>query len=112
MKLKGTIETVHAFGNFMNGGTMRGGAMGFKIKSLTQLIDTRGNSADVNLMHVLVYQLLDCKREYDMFSEELTDVTSASKLDFNFVKTTKYNKDNSNNKDSKCIKDSKDTKVN
>ena len=86
-KLKQSLEIILALGNYMNGGSMRGGAMGFKIKSLTGLTEMRGATPNVTFMHIFVYQLLDNKKELDMFPNELPDVTPASKLDFEFIKS-------------------------
>ena len=39
--LKQTIEYALAVGNYLNGGTNKGGAWGFKIESLNKLIGTK-----------------------------------------------------------------------
>ena len=87
ISFKHILEVILAFGNYMNGGTIRGGAMGFHIKILTGLVDMRGNDPDVTFMHVLVWYVLDKKPEYDKFIEELKPVTKATKYDMDFLRS-------------------------
>ncbi|EAY00006.1 Formin Homology 2 Domain containing protein [Trichomonas vaginalis G3] len=87
--LKDVLAVVLAFGNYMNGGTNRGGAMGFKIKILGGLAELKGSSG-ITMMHVIVYQVLDSPPEKNLigFLEDLQSVSAASKMDIEAVKAT------------------------
>ena len=43
------LEIFLRYGNYMNGGTNRGGAMGFKLSSLEKIYSTRSTSADAKI---------------------------------------------------------------
>ena len=53
---KSVLEHVLLLGNFINFGTFRGGAFGFKLSSLLKLSDTKGISGQT-LLHVLVKEI-------------------------------------------------------
>jgi len=80
-KLRKVLEIILALGNYMNKGT-RGNAYGFKLQSLSKIIDTK-SSADrsVNLMHFLL-QILEDKKFADVSSlpEELFNVETAARV--------------------------------
>ncbi len=52
-KFKGVMEIVLALGNYINGGTYRGGAYGFKLDILTKLQDTKSSDNKTTLLHYL-----------------------------------------------------------
>ena len=51
--LRATLEHVLAIGNFLNGGTNRGGAYGFKLDSLTKLSTVKSADNSMTLIHYL-----------------------------------------------------------
>ena len=56
--LKATLEYVLAMGNYMNGGSAKGGASGFKIDTLTKLRNTKSTTEPwQTLLHFLVASL-------------------------------------------------------
>ena len=56
-KLKKVLEVILAFGNFMNRGN-RGNAYGFKLSSLSNIMDTKSSvDKDVTLLHYLIRTL-------------------------------------------------------
>lgn len=81
------LEVVLSIGNFMNGGTMRGGAYGFKIKNLTMLQEQKGNKKDITLMHFIAMHVIDKMPEYSNLDDDVNDVVAAAKLDFDAVKS-------------------------
>jgi hypothetical protein len=52
------MATVLALGNHLNGGTARGGAYGFKLNTLTKLINTKTTDNKMNLLHYLIEILM------------------------------------------------------
>ena len=53
------LEYVLAVGNYLNGGTTRGGAYGFKMSSLVKLVNVRSGDKEHNLLKFIVEQLFD-----------------------------------------------------
>lgn len=86
--LRKMLQVILAFGNYMNGGTIRGGAYGFKIKSLSDLIDFRGATPGINFMHILVWTALDKEGFQDLqqFSDDLKDIPTATKIDLDTIR--------------------------
>ncbi|XP_060080025.1 inverted formin-2-like [Ylistrum balloti] len=67
-------------GNFLNAGGYAGNAVGFKISSLTKLMDTRANKPRVTLLHYLVGEALKEKKDYLNFVDEMwPDLSAASR---------------------------------
>jgi hypothetical protein len=56
------LEFILAIGNYMNGGTARGAAHGFQLKSLPKLADTRGRQS---AKYTLVHYLVDVLKQHD-----------------------------------------------
>jgi hypothetical protein len=52
-KFRGVLEVVLAVGNYINGGTHRGAAYGFKLDALTKLQDTKSTDNKTNLLQYL-----------------------------------------------------------
>ena len=52
------LATVLALGNHLNGSTARGGAYGFKLNTLTKLINTKTTDNKMNLLHYLIEILM------------------------------------------------------
>jgi len=71
-----------ALGNFLNGKSARGGAAGFKLITLTKLIDTKSTDNSQNLMQ---YTIRLCEEKFPEvlnLSDELISVSGAAKLSF------------------------------
>jgi hypothetical protein len=78
-KLKKVLEVVLAVGNYLNGGTQRGQAYGFKLEVLKKLRDTKSADNQTTLLHYLV-QLIDAKEpDAAMFPKEIKHVVAAAR---------------------------------
>jgi len=58
-KFEKLLEYILTIGNYLNGGTTRGGAYGFKLSSLTKLVSVRSHEKDINLLTFIVQQLFE-----------------------------------------------------
>jgi len=67
-------------GNFVNGGTNRGNATGFKLSSLTKITDTKSTDNKSTLMNYLTKVAQEKFPEILTFSKELTHIEAASKV--------------------------------
>ena len=87
-KLKRVIEMVLAYGNYLNGGSSRGGAYGFKMTTLLKLQDVKASSgaaAEVagctTLLEFLVKQCADKHPDLmEWATVELKSVVAAERL--------------------------------
>jgi len=79
--LRELFSTILAFGNYMNGGTKKGQAHGFKLKSLSQL--TRSKAADnkTTLMEYLYLYLLKKNEKLLAFPKEWESLEGAVSVD-------------------------------
>ena len=78
-KLKTLLEIVLALGNYLNGGTFRGRAYGFKLEALTKLKDTKAADNQTTLLHYIV-QLVSSKHPDILdFGRDLKHVPPASR---------------------------------
>jgi len=78
-KFKKLLEFVLAVGNYLNGGTARGQAYGFKLEALKKLRDTKTADNQSTLLHYLV-QLVDSKNpEVSNFPKDLKHVVAAAR---------------------------------
>ncbi|MES1912644.1 MAG: hypothetical protein MHM6MM_004881 [Cercozoa sp. M6MM] len=59
--LKRVLTLVLAFGNYLNGGSRKGGAYGFKLSTLRQINGTKSSDGKATLLHYLVQV---CERDY------------------------------------------------
>jgi hypothetical protein len=75
------IQVILAMGNFLNNGTAKGLALGFKLNSLQKLCDVRAADNKTNLLHFIVKQLEDkFGAETLNFSQELKACKRAKTL--------------------------------
>lgn len=73
-------EAKNLMGNFINGGTRRGEAFGFKISSLTKLTDTKTTNNKMNLLQYIV-QVIERKCPHLLnFYEDLESCAMAAKV--------------------------------
>ena len=72
----------------MNGGTNRGGAYGYKIKSIADLVYVRSTIPGITFMHILVWLVLDTPdfNNFGQFTNELKDVSTAQKIDIDVLR--------------------------
>lgn len=80
---KKTLELVLGFGNYLNTGTKKGGAYGFKLGTLTKLKLTRSQDNKFTLIDFLVQTLQQGGDE--SFINELAILEPASKLELKLV---------------------------
>ncbi|KAI0244198.1 hypothetical protein L0F63_007271 [Massospora cicadina] len=76
------FQIILVVGNFMNGSGFRGGAYGFKVHTLTKLVDTKTADNKTTLVHFLVRMLTSCYPEVLEFRTELKPTEAASKVNF------------------------------
>ena len=62
-KLPKLLELVLAIGNFLNGGTFRGGAYGFKLETLAKITEVRASDNKTNMLNYLA-QYCETKDKY------------------------------------------------
>jgi len=74
------LETVLSVGNHLNGGTYRGGAMGFNMRDLLKLGDVRGNNRNVSLLNFITGNMLKSQDSAQFLPAELDLVPAASIL--------------------------------
>lgn len=87
-KLKRVMEMVLAYGNYLNGGSSRGGAYGFKITTLLKLKDVKASSGAAaeaagctTLLEFLVKQCVEKHPEVmEWATVELKSVVAAERL--------------------------------
>ncbi|KAH9661104.1 Formin-like protein 13 [Citrus sinensis] len=84
-KLRRIMQTILSLGNALNQGTARGAAIGFRLDSLLKLTDTRARNNKMTLMHYLCKVLADKLPELLDFSEDLTSLEPASKIQLKFL---------------------------
>eukprot|EP00727_Mastigamoeba_balamuthi_P008382 m51a1_g4166 putative actin binding protein (1117) ;mRNA; r:292692-297037 len=84
---KKILELVLVVGNFLNGGTFRGGANGVRLDALGKLADVKAKDNRSTLLGYLV-RLAGAKHPESLaFVEELKHVPEAAKVSFSAVKT-------------------------
>lgn len=74
------LEVVLILGNFINGGTPRGGAYGFKLNTITKLSDTKTTDNKQSLVNYLVRVLQKDFPQLADFAKDLSHVEAASKV--------------------------------
>jgi hypothetical protein len=81
-KFKSIMRFVLAIGNYINGSSNRGNAMGFKLDSLNKLRDTKTTDNKSNLLNYLVQTLEKKDPAALTVGEELKDVAAGSRVSF------------------------------
>eukprot|EP01113_Clastostelium_recurvatum_P000474 TRINITY_DN1020_c0_g1_i1.p1 TRINITY_DN1020_c0_g1~~TRINITY_DN1020_c0_g1_i1.p1 ORF type:complete len:1287 (+),score=454.62 TRINITY_DN1020_c0_g1_i1:105-3965(+) len=86
-RLQKMLEVILVLGNFLNGGTNRGGAIGFKLNTLNKLGDTKATDNKTSLMHYLV-KLVESKFPDLMhFDKDLPHIDAASKVSMSMMQS-------------------------
>ncbi|XP_056405302.1 formin-like protein 1 isoform X2 [Hyla sarda] len=83
-KLKGILELILAFGNFMNS-SKRGAAYGFRLQSLDVLLDTKSTDRKQTLMHYLVRTINEKYPHLAGFQSELHFLEKAATVSLDAV---------------------------
>jgi len=73
------LTVVLKMGNFMNGGSRRGGAFGIKLDVLNKIETAKSNSGKFTLVHFLVQQLQTIDPDVFKLVDELKSVSDAAK---------------------------------
>eukprot|EP01126_Amoeba_proteus_P050207 TRINITY_DN5911_c0_g1_i7.p1 TRINITY_DN5911_c0_g1~~TRINITY_DN5911_c0_g1_i7.p1 ORF type:complete len:335 (-),score=114.42 TRINITY_DN5911_c0_g1_i7:126-1016(-) len=86
-KFKALLRIVLKIGNYMNGGTQRGGAYGFTFQSIEKLKDTKSTNNKYSLIHYLYFQLEKEENKYlqDWYSE-LPQIALATKVSMDLIR--------------------------
>ncbi|XP_009594118.1 formin-like protein 18 isoform X1 [Nicotiana tomentosiformis] len=84
-KLKRIMQTILSLGNALNQGTARGSAVGFRLDSLLKLTETRARNNKMTLMHYLCKVLADKLPELLDFSNDLSSLEPAAKIQLKFL---------------------------
>jgi hypothetical protein len=67
-------------GNYLNSGTFRGAATGFKLDTLLTLADTKASDRKTSLLLFVVQELLRSAKNVKFLSTELSAVNTAARL--------------------------------
>lgn len=74
------LAMVLAVGNFLNAGTAKGSARGFRLETLTRLTETKARESDQNLLHFIT-ELLQRRDESALrFTEDMPHVHKAKRI--------------------------------
>ena len=87
-KLQKVFAVILKLGNFLNGGSTRGGTYGFKIESLAKLRDVRGQTANYTLLHCIVETMEKHYADMSDLSEEYDALKATLKVDLETVGRT------------------------
>ena len=80
--LKRLLEVILALGNYMNGGSFRGGAFGFTLTSLTKLADTK--SGGITFIDYIIKFIYEQLKEPDIL-KVLKDLKEFDKLQYQSI---------------------------
>lgn len=78
--LKKIYEIILALGNYLNGGTKKGGAYGFKINTINKLANTKTTDNKATLMHFLVKIVNEKSPNTKAFVGDLCDLPAACRV--------------------------------
>jgi len=80
------LSVILRYGNYLNGGSQRGGAYGFKIDLLTKLRDTKSSIPSLSFLHLIVHIIMEEYPECVNIINELSDIEEASCIDIDILK--------------------------
>ncbi|OMJ71518.1 hypothetical protein SteCoe_30247 [Stentor coeruleus] len=92
-KLLTILETVLAAGNYLNGTSVRGGAFGFTVDSLSKVIDMRGQDGKTTLLDYLITYFDSTNPQILSVKNDFPDIEYLSKLPLNQL-TVEFNEAN------------------
>jgi hypothetical protein len=82
-RLASVLSAILAIGNYLNQGTNRGNALGFRLSSVLKLSETRATSdRRTTLLHYLVKFVSRRMPDAAQFTKDLSAVAAASRIDF------------------------------
>lgn len=79
-KLKRVLASVLAIGNYMNAGTAKGSAKGFRLDSLQKLSETKMREGGQTLLHYMVYILGKKHPDCLSFADDMPSVNAAKRM--------------------------------
>lgn len=79
-KLKRVLASVLAIGNYMNAGTAKGSAKGFRLDSLQKLSETKMRDGGQTLLHYMVQVLAKKHPECLSFDEDMPSIIGAKRM--------------------------------
>ncbi|CAI5744106.1 unnamed protein product [Peronospora destructor] len=79
-KFRRVLEHILAIGNYLNGGTPRGGAYGFKLDTLMKLHTLKSVDPRITLMHFLLHHLEEKIPDVITFAGEVPHIVEAKRL--------------------------------
>ncbi|KAJ5074159.1 protein diaphanous [Anaeramoeba ignava] len=86
-KFSAVLSTILAVGNYMNGGTHKGGAYGFRVSTLVKLNQIRGTGSFPTLLHFVVNLVKTNQPQNVSFSEQIPHISGAAKASGKFIST-------------------------
>jgi len=86
-KLTKILEYILALGNYLNKGTNRGQASGFKLDGLIKFTETKGTDQSTTLLHYLCSTVSNKSPELLTFPEDLKCVKQAARVEFCAIDT-------------------------
>ena len=86
-QLHALMEVVLKLGNFLNGGTAKGGAWGFKLDTLNKLKNTKASDGQLTLLHYLItlLQTDPQHRQLHTFLDDLSGLHSATRVEWTML---------------------------
>lgn len=82
---KRIMEYIMAYGNYMNGGTFKGGAPGFNIDILGKLADCKSKDNKINILDYIVERLYDEHKEPELVKTLLEKLPEFNELKYEAI---------------------------
>lgn len=74
------VAFVLGIGNYLNAGTAKGQAHGFRLETLLRLTDTKSQAGDTNLLHYVVRAMMNRGYKISKLTQEIPSVTIAKRI--------------------------------
>ncbi|KAM9949412.1 hypothetical protein ACTFIT_010621 [Dictyostelium discoideum] len=84
-KIPKLLEVILILGNFINGGTARGNAYGFKLNTITKLADTKSTDNKLSLVNYLTRVVIKDFPHLNSFAQDLGHVEAAGRVSLSQV---------------------------
>ncbi|KAN0050070.1 hypothetical protein ACTA71_003171 [Dictyostelium dimigraforme] len=84
-KIPKLLEVILILGNFINGGTARGNAYGFKLNTITKLADTKSTDNKLSLVNYLTRVVIKDFPHLNGFAQDLGHVEAAGRVSLSQV---------------------------
>lgn len=79
-RLERVLASVLAIGNFLNAGTAKGSARGFKLETLPKLCETKARERGVTLLHYITEMLAKKDPDAILFTEDMQNIAKARRV--------------------------------